>query len=1420
MDRQPPLNLDQISPEDWEHTPDSIKQLVESLLAQAVLPLEDQQVRQFLDASPIGIAVHYHTGQIIYLNHAGRALLGIDRSAELRADLLSEVFQIYREGTEILYPAEELPVIRALAGEAIWADDLEVRTPQRVLLLEVWASPIVDNQGQVTYVVVVFQDVSDRKRREMEQRIISTTLAENERHRRQVIEVQTDLILQSLPDTTIIFANDAVCNALQRPLQQVLGLKWNDFVPPEDLPILQARLAELTPEQPTFESINRNYRANGQTSWTQWVNLGIFDDQRQLVKIQSVGRDITALQAQILREQALNRVFQAIRNSLDLDTIFTTAVRETAQLLGELDCSVVQYLPTQGIWKHIAQFCHEGRPSALGMEIPDAGNPFADQLKQLQIVRLEDMTNLEDVINQDVARTLPGAWLLIPLVVNGSIWGSFTITTPEHPFNWQEEQVSLAQAVARQLEVAIHQANLYKQLQLELAERQRVEMALRESEARFQNMAANVPGAIFRYVLHPDGTDSVLYMSAGCARLWEVEAQAVIEDASILWKMIHPDDLPTMQASVMESARMLQPWFHAWRITTPSGREKWLEAAGRPTRQANGDIIWDTLILDVTDRKQAELALEASEAQYRQLIETANEGVWIIDAENKTSFVNAKMADMLGYSIDEMLGQSLFAFMNVTEVAIAEQHLERCRQGISEQHDFKFQHKNGDDVWTLIATSPIVDEHHRYQGTLGMLTDITDRKRTEAALERSEQRFRTLFEATPKIAIRGYNRHRQVIYWNHASELLYGYTKTEAIGQQLEDLIIPPEIRDQVIAAIDQWTTQGQVMPAAELQLMHKDGSRVAVYSSHMMLMNADKEPELYSVDIDLRDRNQAEAARRESEARYRLLAENTNDLVCLHGVDGRYLYVSPSCETLLGYHYNEMLGQDPYTFAHPDDRDRIRQEAHRAAVEGKSVPITYRMLHKAGHYLWFETLTKPIVDASGQVVQIQTTSRDVTERVLAQQQLEHDAYHDALTGLPNRQLMMERLTLAVNRAQQSPDYHFAVLFLDLDRFKVINDSLGHLAGDQLLIAIAQRLQAVLRNTDLAARLGGDEFVILLDDIHNVQDAVRATERLFTALQTPFELQGRQVYTSCSIGIVFGTSNYTQASELLRDADIAMYQAKGKGRTQYEIFDAQMHIQALNRLYLENDLQRAIDCQEFVVHYQPIVALDTGAVAGLEALIRWQHPTQGLKTPGTFISVAEEIGLITRLDYWVLQTACHQLATWQALSPHLSSLEISVNLCTQDLKHGDLLSEVDRVLETTGIDSQCLTLEITESMLIDDLEATIDRLHQLKARGVQISIDDFGTGYSSLSYLHQLPIDSLKVDRSFVQQIALGQRNRQLVETIAALGQQLGLDTIAEGIETQQQLERLQQLGYQYGQRYWFSRPLAEPEATTLLLQE
>jgi diguanylate cyclase (GGDEF)-like protein/PAS domain S-box-containing protein len=374
----------------------------------------------------------------------------------------------------------------------------------------------------------------------------------------------------------------------------------------------------------------------------------------------------------------------------------------------------------------------------------------------------------------------------------------------------------------------------------------------------------------------------------------------------------------------------------------------------------------------------------------------------------------------------------------------------------------------------------------------------------------------------------------------------------------------------------------------------------------------------MYCVDIDLRDRKQAQQALIESENRYRLLAENMNDLVCLHDLNYHYVYVSPSCQSLLGYTYQEMLGKVPFEFIHPDDRERVQQEVYAAIRGEKNVAITYRMRRKQGQYIWFETLTKPIRDYGEQIVQLQTTSRDVTERIQVQNRLQYQALHDALTGLPNRSLLMERLELAIHRAERSEHYHFAVLFMDLDRFKVINDSLGHLAGDQLLIIIAQRLRSTLRSTDLAVRLGGDEFVILLEEITGISAVVHLAERILSELQKPMTIQGREVYSTSSMGIVIGQPHYTQASQLLRDADIAMYRAKNRGKARYEIFDRAMYTHALNQLHLENDLRRAIENQEFVLFYQPIFALATGQLIGFEALLRWQHPTAGLKAPGIF----------------------------------------------------------------------------------------------------------------------------------------------------------------------------------------------------------
>lgn len=561
-----------------------------------------------------------------------------------------------------------------------------------------------------------------------------------------------------------------------------------------------------------------------------------------------------------------------------------------------------------------------------------------------------------------------------------------------------------------------------------------------------------------------------------------------------------------------------------------------------------------------------------------------------------------------------------------------------------------------------------------------------------------------------------------------------------------------------------------------------------------------------------------------ESESRVRQFLEALPVGVAVHNQTGQLTYLNHIGKTLLVFNQTPNTEREQLidTFrqyrAGTSQPYPVEDLPVMRALRGETVQAEDIELHLDNRVIPLEVWATPILDKQGQIAYAIAAFQDISERKQAEAQLIYNALHDALTDLPNRNLLMERLELAINRAKRVDSYCFAVLFMDLDRFKIVNDSLGHLAGDQLLISFAHKLQSCIRSADLAARLGGDEFIIVLEEIQGIQEAVKTAERIFAELQAPLVLEGHDVFITTSIGIVLGTKEYGQASELIRDADIAMYRAKAQGRARYEIFNAEMHLQALKRLHLENDLRKAIERQEFVVYYQPIVALNSGQLAGFEALVRWQHSTRDLVAPGEFLAVAEETGLIVPIDRWVLRTACKQLASWQSMFVN-TSLKVSVNLSAQNFLRSHLVDEVAQALEQAGLNSNSLTLEITESMLIDNVEDTIRLLNRLRERRIQTSIDDFGTGYSSLSYLHRLPVDTLKIDRSFVSQMQESDKNYEIVETIVALSNQLGLAAVAEGIETQQQLERLQRLGCEFGQGYFFSRPLPAQAAEGLIMR-
>ena len=426
-------------------------------------------------------------------------------------------------------------------------------------------------------------------------------------------------------------------------------------------------------------------------------------------------------------------------------------------------------------------------------------------------------------------------------------------------------------------------------------------------------------------------------------------------------------------------------------------------------------------------------------------------------------------------------------------------------------------------------------------------------------------------------------------------------------------------------------------------------------------------------------------------------------------------------------------------------------------------------------------------------------------------------ALYDSLTGLPNRALFLERLEQALNRAKADSVYQFAVLFLDCDRFKVVNDSLGHLVGDELLIAVARRLEASLSQKDTLSRLGGDEFAILLTDIQDLNYTTFVADGILESLSFPFQLQGHEVFISASIGIALGNSSVHQPEHLLRDADTAMYRAKALGKGQYHIFAPAMHDAALQLLHLESNLRKAINQQEFIVHYQPIIDLSDGKIAGFEALVRWQHPQYGMISPQSFIPIAEETGLIIPIDRWVLQQACHQLRLWHQEKLTDYPLFISVNLSARQFAQLDLIDQIDQILTETQLNPQCLKLEITESAIMDNVNFAAVILQKLRERSIGLSIDDFGTGYSSLSYMHSFPVSSLKIDRSFVQRLDGNPENLGLIPAIISIAKTMGMSAIAEGIETTQQLNQLKTLGCDFGQGYLFSKPVEAQRATELI---
>jgi diguanylate cyclase (GGDEF)-like protein/PAS domain S-box-containing protein len=797
-----------------------------------------------------------------------------------------------------------------------------------------------------------------------------------------------------------------------------------------------------------------------------------------------------------------------------------------------------------------------------------------------------------------------------------------------------------------------------------------------------------------------------------------------------------------------------------------------------------------------------------------ELFETSGEPIVLLDEAGRVVQVNGAFTAIFEYSPGEVLGRP------VDELLAPSGRLEELRQitrsllsGKRIQLESVLQRKNGSLVDVSILAAPV-----RIAGVsiaaFAMYRDITGVKRVEDALRQMEHAVATMQLGVTVTDLKG-----RIVYTNPADAALHGYTPEELIGKDVR-IFAPHEqaqpLGRRQIEAIKRWRR--------DTVNVRKDGTEFPAHLMSDVVRDASGEAiGIVTTCEDITQRKRAERALQESEERYALAIRGANDGLWDWNLETGDFYYSHRWKTMLGYGDTEIPNTPEAWLSrvHEEDLPKVEAEleAHRSD-RSSHFENEHRIRQKDGTYRW--VLARGIAerDPEGKPYRIAGSLTDIQQRKTVEAQLAQEALYDSLTKLPNRAFLNDLLNRSFRRTKRRRDYVFAVMFVDLDQFKLVNDSLGHAAGDKLLVEVGRRLKRCLRPGDVVARLGGDEFLVLLDDIKDSSDTTRVAERIQMALQEPADLGGREVFTTASIGIAVSEGMLDGPEHLIRHADSAMYRAKASGKARYEIFDRAMHDRAVNLLQLETDIRAAVHKQQFRLVYLPVVNMGTERVAGFEALVRWEHPERGLVAPASFVPLAEETGLIIPLGRWILEEACRQMVEWAKRYPDLPDLTMSVNLSARQLRQPDLVEQITDVVTSSGLAPNRLKLEIAETVLMDDPEANLQAVSDLHDFGVLVQIDDFGTGSSSLSYLNRFRVDTLKIDRSFISQVGVPGEKTAVVQAMITLAEQLGIGVIAEGVETPLQSEHLMDLHCDQAQGYLFSEPLTAQQAEDLLEAE
>jgi diguanylate cyclase (GGDEF)-like protein/PAS domain S-box-containing protein len=1231
-----------------------------------------------------------------------------------------------------------------------------------------------------------------------------------------LVELSPDAILIHI-DGFITYANAAAVRLLgAQDIAHLIGLEALAIVHSEDRALSRERITRQNRGELVPRIEQRYIRSDGSIVYVEVTSAPFVYGGRTAIQV--FARDISERKAAERRigrltdlNAALSRTSQAITRLRDRDALLNECCRIAVEHGGFGMTWAVQADFERNATVLVAA---SGPDAAYAGEVAISLDPSRPDLHgPVATAMIENRSHICNDIATDpkmrpwreqARRYGLHAAAAFPLRCGGKVWGAITHCAGEAGY-FEQELVALLERMAEEISFALDR------LESE-SRRSQAEEALRQQERQIETLMGNLPGMAYRCRNDRDWT--MEFVSEGCVELTGYRVEDLLfNDTATYESIIRPEDRARVRAEIDAALAGNRRFVVEYRIVCKDGTEKWVWERGQGLYADDGAIIaLEGFVTDITEHRRAEQNLQQSESRFRSLVELSSDWYWEQDENFRFTRVSGGFFRQSSSGWNNFMGKARWEIEGNLPPAQGWQAHRRSLERHEPFRDLEYGRVLGDGTrrYFSFGGEPMFDKDRRFKGYRGVGRDITERRSAEEDLIR----FRAAMEVSADaIFITDFHSMRYLDVNETACRML-GYSREELLRMGIPDVNsdggLPPVRRmfDQVRLQAEH---SGGTSPDLR-RLRRRDGSVVPVEVYRRYLKSGETDI-VVSVARDITERKRAEEA---LQLRNLAIEASVNAILITNHLlpDQPIEYVNPAFERMTGYSSGEVLGRN-CRFLQAADREQPEIELLRAAIrEGREARVVLRNYRRNGEAFWSDLSISPLRDADARVTHYVGVLSDITEARNAREQLEHQASHDALTGLPNRSLLFDRLDQAIAQAHRYQRM-IAAAFVDLDNFKFINDSLGHGAGDHVLKIVAERLRGCLREGDTVARHGGDEFVLILQDQSGRESVLQAVTRVIEKLAAPLTVEGQELATTCSVGISLYPEHGSAAATLLKNADAAMYRAKAQGKNSFCFYSAEMSTHPGERLKLETQLRRALDLGEFVLHYQPKVDLRSRGICGLEALIRWQHPQDGLVPPGRFIGVAEETGLIVPIGEWVLRTGCAQVRAWRDAG--LPEIMLSVNISARQFKRSDVVRTVSRALAETGLPARCLELELTESLVMENAEEFIETLNALKKLGVSLSVDDFGTGYSSLSYLKRFPVDRLKIDQSFVRDIGTDPNDAAIARAVIQLGHSLDLRVTAEGVETAEQLQFLREHDCDEVQGYLLSRPLTVEKTAELL---